>query len=33
MKKIKNKLEYIKYITPVVWQTIKFRIKIWWHKI
>jgi hypothetical protein len=32
MKKLKSKLETLRYITPVIWQMIKFRIKVWWHK-
>jgi len=33
IKKIKSKLEYFRYVVPIFWQTIRFRIKIWWHKI
>jgi hypothetical protein len=32
MKKIKTKLEYFRYITPIIWKTISFRMKVWWHK-
>lgn len=33
MKKIKTKLESLKYITLIIWDIIKFRVKVWWHKI
>ena len=33
MKKLKTKLEYLKQVLPIIWQTIRFRIKIWWHNI
>ncbi len=32
MKKFKLKLESLKYIFPIIYKTIKFKIKIWWHK-
>jgi hypothetical protein len=32
IKKLKTKLESFKYLAPILWQTIKFRIKVWWHK-
>jgi len=32
MKKIKLKLEFLKYMVPIIWKTIKFRIKVWWNK-
>ena len=28
----KQKLKALKYIVPIIWKTIKFRIKVWWHK-
>ena len=33
MKKIKNKIEYLKQVLPMLWQTIKFRVKVSWYKI
>lgn len=33
MKKFKLKLEYYKYIVPLILKTIKFKIKVWWYKI
>jgi hypothetical protein len=33
MKKLKTKLEYLKQVLPMLWQTIRFRIKVWWYKI
>lgn len=33
MKKLKSKLESLKYLAPIVGQTIKFRVKVWWHKM
>jgi len=33
MKKLKSKLEYLKQVLPMIWQVVKFRIKVWWHKI
>lgn len=32
MKKLRTKLESFKYIAPVIWKAIKFRVKVWWHK-
>ncbi len=32
MNKIKTKLKYFKYLIPIIYKTIKFRIKVWWHK-
>jgi len=32
MKKMKMKLESLKYIIPIVWQMIKFRLKVWLRK-
>lgn len=32
MKKIKLKIKSLKYVLPIVFKTIKFRIKIWLHK-
>lgn len=31
-KKIKSKLESFKYIIPLIFKTIKFRIKVWFRK-
>ena len=33
MKKLKNKLELLKVIFPLLLGTIKFRIKVFWHEI
>ncbi len=33
IKKIKTKLEYFKYTIPMIWQVIRFRLKVWWHNI
>lgn len=33
MKKIKLKLESFKYVIPIIFKTLKFRVKVWWHKI
>ena len=32
IKKTKTKLESLKYISKIILSTIKFRIKVWWHK-
>lgn len=32
MKKIKLKLQAFKYIIPVIFKTIKFRMKVWFRK-
>ena len=32
MKKLKNKLESFRYIVPIVWKTIRFRVMVWWRK-
>ncbi len=32
IKTIKTKLESFKYIAPLIWKTIKFRVKVWFHK-
>ena len=32
MKKIKTKLEYFKYVFPVIFGAVKFRVKVWYHK-
>lgn len=33
IKKIKAKLEYFKQVLPMIWQVIKFRVKVWWHNV
>ena len=33
VKKLKTKLEYFRYVVPMLWQTVKFRVKVWWHNI
>ena len=33
MKKFKTKIEYLEQVLPMVFQTVKFRIKVWWYKV
>lgn len=33
IKKLKNKLESFRYLIPVIWRTIRFRVKVWWHNV
>jgi hypothetical protein len=33
MRKIKLKLESLKYLVPIIWKAFIFKIKIFWHKI
>ena len=32
IKKIKTKFEYYNHLIPILIKTIKFRIKVWFHK-
>jgi hypothetical protein len=32
MKKLKLKLESFKYLIPIIWKTIKFKVKVFLYK-
>jgi len=31
IEKIKTKIKYILYITKIVFENLKFRLRVWWH--
>jgi len=32
MHKLKLKIESYKYLLPIIFKTVKFKLKVWWHK-